>query len=565
MFQRKYRSIEKWGSLFFLFVVSVMITPINAAVRASWRVSTESAPWQAETDLTISNYSGGGSEILLDTTAAGRLQTIDGFGGSPNEVGMLALHKLSAKMQDSLIKSIYDTVWGCKMAVIRLPIACSDFSNGTYSYDDLPSGVTDDYNMTRVSLARDLPGTIAFTKAAQVVNPNVKVWGSPWTAPPWMKNNNNWITGNGNECAVKQNSQVYTAYALYFSKVVTLLKAEVNNYFALSFQNEPRVCQPFPSTMWPSGAVMDTFMRNYLAPRMRVDHPDVELWTPTMNVGDQTYFQPLLADTSSHVAAACFQYEGRPVLPWVHSTYPKVKCYFTEMTCGDGNNYWSYNFTTSFFDLKYYISNGVNGADWWNMILETKGNSGPTVNFRQDCMITVDTVAKTFKYMPTYYLMKHFSYYIRPNAKIVATSGSYANNQVSAKNVDGSIAVVAYNNGGGAQTVKIKFGNQMVTANLPNSSLGSLRVWDDAVSVSQPGLAGKSLSRIASVNRFYKVAGDKFSFPGEFEGKTCMGAFYDINGRLVREFSIKAGTVSLLSDLGVSKGVYVVHVKAVRN
>jgi glucosylceramidase len=305
-------------------------------------------------------------------------------------------------------------------------------------------------------------------------------------------------------------------------------------------------------------------MKNYLYPRMHADHPDIALWTPTMNVADHTYFSPMLDDTSTHLTTACFQYEGRDAIAWAHTTYPKLKLRFTEMTCGGGDNQWSFAFDPSFKDLKYYIDNGAGGADWWNLILEKNGNSGPTVNFKQNSMITIDTVAKTFRYTPIYYVMKHFSFYIRPNSKIVKVTGSYAANQVSVKNVDGSVAVVAQNNSASAQTVTIKFGNQMVSASMPASSFGSFLMWDDAVSVSQPGIAGKSQSRIASVNRFYKVAGDKFSFPGEFEGKTCTGAIYDVDGRMVREFSVKAGAMSLSKDFGVSKGVYIVHVKAVR-
>jgi hypothetical protein len=33
---------------------------------------------------------------------------------------------------------------------------------------------------------------------------------------------------------------------------------------------------------------------------------------------------------------------------------------------------------------------------------------------------------------------------------------------------------------------------------------------------------------------------------------------------MIREFSVKAGAMSLSRDFGVSKGVYIVHVKAVR-
>jgi len=87
-------------------------------------------------------------------------------------------------------------------------------------------------------------------------------------------------------------------------------------------------------------------------------------------------------------------------------------------------------------------------------------------------MITMDTVAKTITYQPQYYVLKHFSYYIRPGSRVIKSTGTYAANQISVKNPDGSIAVVAQNLNTGTQQVAIHFGNQMVVAPMPGSSFG---------------------------------------------------------------------------------------------
>jgi glucosylceramidase len=562
MAESKNDLVQRCGKLLFLFLfVAGLTAPAHAVLKAKWRSSTQNAKWAAEQQLPIVNYSAQGSQIDLDTSV--KYQTIDGWGGSPNEVGMIALHTLPVALQDSVIKSLFDTVTGCKFNMIRLPIACSDFSNGTYSYDDLPGGITDDFNMARITIDRDKPGTIAFTKAAQKLNPNLKVWGSPWTAPPWMKNNNNWILGGANtdECAVKQTGQVLTAYALYFSKVVTLLKAEGLNYFALSFQNEPRVCQPFPSTRWSGGATMENFMKNYLSPRMKADHPDIELWTPTMNVADHTYFSPMLDDTSTHIAAACFQYEGRDAIAWVHATYPKLKLYATELVCGGGDNQWSFAFDPTFKDVKFYIDNGAGGAFQWNLILEKNGNSGPTVNFKQNCMITMDTVAKTITFQPQYYVLKHFSYYIRPGSRVIKATGSYAANQVSVKNPDGSIAVVAQNLSTGTQQVSVHFGSQMVTASMPGSSFGSFLIWDDQVGIRLPVAPSRSGPAIRTGS--FTVAGDGFVLPAVFDGRMNECAVYDLQGRFLGQLTVKNRTISLSRDLGMASGVHIVRLRSI--
>ncbi len=460
-----------------------MMAPANAVLKAKWRYSSQNSKWVAEAQLPIVTYTAQATEVVLDTTV--KYQTMDGWGGSPNEVGVEALHHLSPANQDSVIKLLFDTVTGCKFNMIRLPIGCSDFSLSGYTLDD----VANDYTMSNISIDRDKVLTLAFTKAAMGYNPNLKVWGSPWSAPPWMKNNNNWWGGGANtdECAVKQDAQTLTAYALYFSRAVTLYQNYGIPFFALSFQNEPRVCQPFPSTRWSGGATMENFMKNYLYPRMHADHLDVKLWTPTMNVADHTYFSPLLDDTSTHIAAACFQYEGKDAIAWVHATYPNVKLYATELVCGGGDNQWAYAFNPTFADVKFYIANGAGGAFQWNLILEKNGSSGPMINFKQNCMITMDTVAKTYTLQPQYYVLKHFSYYIRPGSRVIGMTGNYAANVVAVKNPNGSLAAVAQNLNTGNQGIAIRFGTQMVTATMPGSSFSSFMIYDSSAnSIQRP-------------------------------------------------------------------------------
>jgi hypothetical protein len=104
----------------------------------------------------------------------------------------------------------------------------------------------------------------------------------------------------------------------------------------------------------------------------------------------------------------------------------------------------------------------------------------------------------------------------------------------------------------------------MITATMPASSFASFLVYDSVTSsVLNPNFNAFPEERFVSVNKFFKISGDKFLFPAEFKGRTCTGAIYDISGRFVREFSAKNGTMSLSKDFGVSKGVYVVHIKAV--
>jgi len=555
--------VRSRGKAFSLAVVLLagMMAPADAVLnKAKWRYSSVNTKWVAEAQLPIVTYTAQPTEIVLDTTV--KYQTIDGWGGSPNEVGMKALQTLPAAMQDSVMRLLFDTVMvGCKFNMIRLPIGCTDFSLSGYTLNDGAG----DYTMSKININRDIPGTIKFTKDALAINPYLKVWGSPWTAPPWMKNNNAWWGGGANtdECALKQDGATLTAYALYFSRAVSLYKNQGLPFFALSFQNEPRVCQPFPSTRWNGGVIMQNFMKNYLYPRMHADHPDVELWTPTMNVADHTYYSPLLDDTSTHIAAACFQYEGRDAIAWVHATYPRLKLYATELVCGGGDNQWSYAFNPTFLDVQFYISNGAGGAFQWNLILEKNGASGPMVNFRQNCMITMDTVAKTITLQPQYYVLKHFSYYIRPGSRVVRVTGNYAANVVGVQDpTNGNLVVVAQNVNTAARPVAIRFGTQMVTASIPASSFASFVIFDSSAnsirfttaSMNHPAVAGGS----------FRTSGEKFMLPSAYAGKTVSCAVHNLHGKFIRLVSTENREICLSRDFGMPEGVYVVKIAAVK-
>ncbi|KFP87571.1 Glucosylceramidase, partial [Acanthisitta chloris] len=72
--------------------------------------------------------------LLLTVNVAELYQRVKGFGGSPAAMNIL---RLSQPAQDNLLCS-YFSERGIEYNLIRLPMACSDFSVRPYSYDDVP-------------------------------------------------------------------------------------------------------------------------------------------------------------------------------------------------------------------------------------------------------------------------------------------------------------------------------------------------------------------------------------------------------------------------------------------
>ncbi len=50
--------------------------------------------------------------------------------------------------------------------------------------------------MKNFSIANDIKTLIPFIKSAKEVNPNLKIWASPWCPPSWMKTNKHYASSS---------------------------------------------------------------------------------------------------------------------------------------------------------------------------------------------------------------------------------------------------------------------------------------------------------------------------------------------------------------------------------
>jgi glucosylceramidase len=104
------------------------------------------------------------------------------------------IYNLSEKNVQNILNSYFGES-GIEYGVIRVTIGGVDFSTHPYTYDDNPN----DFNLTKFSLTdEDFKWKIPFVQSAlRISKKQIKLFASAWTAPPWMKTNNNY-KGNGN-------------------------------------------------------------------------------------------------------------------------------------------------------------------------------------------------------------------------------------------------------------------------------------------------------------------------------------------------------------------------------
>jgi glucosylceramidase len=85
---------------------------------------------------------------------------------------------------------------------------------------------------------------------------------------------------------------------------------------------------------------------------------------------------------------------------------------------------------------------GANAYFQWNMVLDETG-MGPW-KWKQNAPITVSRVGGKVTYNGEYYVMRHFSQYVKPGAKRVLTTGVWGD-KIAFVNPDGSTVLVMGN------------------------------------------------------------------------------------------------------------------------
>jgi glucosylceramidase len=99
-----------------------------------------------------------------------------------------------------------------------------------------------------------------YIKAALAVNPDIRLFASPWSPPTWLKFPKTCSFGQ-----VIWEPEHLEAYARYLYRFVDACRAEGIVVDQIHIQNEPRANQRFPSCVWPGEWLRD-FIRDYAGP-----------------------------------------------------------------------------------------------------------------------------------------------------------------------------------------------------------------------------------------------------------------------------------------------------------
>ncbi|HBF34130.1 TPA: hypothetical protein DDW35_06165 [Candidatus Sumerlaeota bacterium] len=402
----------------------------------TWISSTPEEPWKTEAapELIVSNPK---TPATVRVVSDKSFQTMEGFGACFTELSWAALGKATQEDRDKVLQALFSND-GCAFTLGRIPIGANDFALDWYSLDETPG----DLALRDFSIERDKKNLIPFIKAAMAIRPELKCFGSPWSPPSWMKENK---TYNGG--VLKWEPEILRCYATYLARWAEEYRKAGVNVIAIAPQNEPNILSAYPSCKWTGERLRD-FIADYLGPELKKRKTKVDIWLGTLNLdlGSDSVNDRLLTvmespKASALIKAVCFQYDSKKQIGSVSLTYPDKKIMQSETECNSGKNSWD-DAQRLYGLMKYYLDNNTNGYFAWNMVLNETGMS--TWKWRQNALITVDQNSGKVTMNGEYYVMRHFSQFVKPGAKRVLSSGSW-NDRVAFVNPDKSTVVVISN------------------------------------------------------------------------------------------------------------------------
>jgi glucosylceramidase len=369
-----------------------------------------------------------------------------------------------------LIKELFSTKGnGIGVSYLRISIGASDLSADTFSYNDLPAGQTD-ANQDRFSIAKEMKDLVPVLKLIVSEQPKIKILGSPWSPPTWMKDNGSFKGGS-------LRPMYYQSYAKYFVKYIRAMKAQGISIDAITIQNEPLHPGNVPSMLMPAIAEAE-FVKTALGPMFKREGITTKIIVYDHNADKPEYPLTILKDAEArqYVDGSAFHLYGGNIsaLTQVHNAYPEKNVYFTEQWVGGPSNFGE--------DLKWHVSTLIIGAtrNWSRNVLEWNLAADPQYKPHTDggcttCLGAI-TIAPKVTRNVAYYIIGQASKFVTPGSVRIASNISSKLDNVAFRTPEGKTVLIVVNNNRKEQAFNIKSKDQLLSASLPAGAAATY-VW----------------------------------------------------------------------------------------
>jgi len=411
-----------------------------------------------------------------------RYQTMDGFGAAITGSTCYNLLQMTEDNREKFLKETFSPTEGMGYSYVRISIGCSDFSLSEYTCCDT-EGI-ENFGLT----SEETDYVIPILQEIQAINPDLKILGSPWTCPRWMKVNNltdlqpfnSWTSG-------QLNPAYYADYATYFVKWIQVLKEYGIEIYSVTPQNEP-LNRGNSASLYMGWEEQLEFVKNNLVPAFKAASLNTKIYLFDHNynydnMGMQNDYPVKIYDAGVDedivVGAAYHNYGGnKEELLDIHEKAPERELIFTETSIGtwnDGRNLQNRLIEDMREVALGTVNNWCKGVIVWNLMLDS--DRGPNREGGcQTCYGAVDIDRANYSSITRnshYYIIGHLSSVVKPGAVRIGTSGfSDAGFYYSAfENTDGTYAVVLLNSNSASKMITLDDGTNHFSYEVPAKSV----------------------------------------------------------------------------------------------
>ena len=446
-----------------------VVVPATNEVDFWLTTASQSALLQKQTGI-LSFGTTSNTNPVIDVDSTVTYQSVDGFGYTLTGGSATLINQLNTGTKASLLQELFgNTGNAIGVSYLRISIGASDLNASVFSYDDMPAGQTD-VSLSNFNLSQDTIDLIPLLKEILIINPNIKILGSPWSPPVWMKDNGSSVGGH-------LQTQYYAAYADYFVKYIQAMKAKGITIDAVTIQNEPENPANNPSLAM-SALDEANFVKNNLGPAFQSAAITTKIIVWDHNCDNANYPITVLNDPAARdfIDGSAFHlYAGDiSALTAVHNAYGNKNLYFTEEWTGATGSFAG--------DFKWHIKNVIIGSmrNWSKIALEWNLANDPTYGPHTpggctECKGAL-TIGVGVNRNVAYYIIAQISKFIPAGSVRIASNVTGNLQNVVFVTPTGKKVLLVLNDGGAAAAFNIRFKGKWAPVTMPAGSAGTF-VW----------------------------------------------------------------------------------------
>jgi glucosylceramidase len=414
----------------------------------------------------------GTTQPAIEVNDMAQYQRMEGFGVAVTGGSAQLLMRMDSARRAALLQELFGSkADDIGISYIRISIGSSDMNDHAYTYDDVPPGQVD-ANLEKFSLAPDRADVIPVLKEILAINPKLKILGSPWSAPAWMKSNDKLKGGH-------LKPEYYEAYANYLVKYIEEMKAEGISLDTITIENEPLNPKNTPS-MVVFASEEATIIAKNVGPAFQKAGISTKILLYDHNPDVPSYPLSILAvpDAGKYVDGTSFHLYGGDVstLTSVHDEYPNKSLYMTEQDVSQGSE--------GPLGIAEAVRRVPIGAvrNWsrnvllWNLAADPQ--MGPHTNDGgcNTCIGAITLDGNQVTRNLAYYTIAHFSKFAGPGSVRIASSEAEQLATAALVNPDHRIVLVVSNTANFEKTFSVRYHSRSFTTTLPPESAATY-VW----------------------------------------------------------------------------------------